>query len=520
MPSNPADDELAAAISALSPEEQQELEAALSGGNAPSPAPAPTSPAPSPAGPISRFLAPIGTAIKGLASLPGTVGGAILRGEYGEMTNALGQGVVQPSIEQGRQAGAAAERGDLGQAAMHALATLDVGGAGADIGESAAEGNLAGAAGQAAVAFAPFGRAARPATRAAGALKNRAAARILDVMRPRQSAVAGAEEVADAVASGVAGREAAGGIGVGSLETLAARAKARTTSAGDTLKALQTLDTPLDPTPVSRGLRTEARSLETTPPPRTVFDEVDTGILDEFGDPIMGVKSSVVKGTPTSAHPALVSALDHEAKFIDDLAAQYPDELVPAGEMFKQRAALGRRVSKSYGVGPGEESAAGQAAGKSSRAQISRLLHDEVPASIIPDAEYRTFKTAWTNFERHRRANLTNRGLKGLKDLLAGRAVAAGIGGLTGAVSFGPMGGVAGALGGVLLGESAYWGSLRAATYADLARHLNSGQLDKAAEILQRTSAAYAVEKGIGERERNRKAQRALQEQAEGVIAP
>lgn len=521
------DDEIAAAIAALTSEEQRELEAAL-GGGAPAPtdwtASAHTSPDP---GPVSRFLAPVGDAAKALLSLPGAVGKLAQSPglvnpmlDQGAAAGALGHALIDPSIEQAERAGSAFERGDYGEAAGRALASIPVvGPAGAEMGEAVKSGNYAGAAGQALVNLAPGAPGAPLATGLAKLLRSRAAARILDVMRPATGRAAKAESIAEDLVMGVPGRETAGGIGVGTLKTLSDRAATRATAAGQDVQALQALDTPIDVSPVSRGLRDEAKGLVSTPPPREVLEEVATGLLDEAGDPIMGVVTRKVKGKPTSEHKPLVSALRTQARSVEKMAGQYEDELIPAGELFKQRAAAGRRHAKAYRNMPGDEPAAVGVAGKAYKGKLTKLLHEEVPASVIPDREYEVFRTAATNFERRRLAALTNRGWRGLRDLLAGRAVGAAMGAGAG-MSFGPLGGVAGALGGAVLGESAYWGSLRAATYAKLSHALNNGRLDEAAEILQRTAAAYAADKAIRERERHRKAQEALRGQAEGVVAP
>lgn len=487
--------------------------------------PANTQPTPSPErGPVERFLEPVGQAIKGVVGLPGAAARAMSESPMGIKAGwELARTIADDSAEQAVAAADAFGEGDYGMAAGRALAAIPVvGKAGADMGEAIAEGNYAGALGQAAVNFAPGARVPRMLrpTAISGLLKRRAAARILDVMRPATGRAAKAEGIAEDLVMGVPGRETAGGIGVGTLDELSERAAARASSAGRDIKAFQTLDTPIDPSPVSRSLRAEADELVTRPPAREVLNEVDTGMVDEFGDPIMGIKREMVKGVPASEYPALVSALRRQARRVDKLAKQYPDEAVPAGELFKQRAAAGRRHGKAYRNMPGDEPAAVGVAGKAYKGRLTDLLHEEVPGSVIPDREYAVFRNAATNFERRRLSSLNQRGWRGLRDLLMGRAVGSAMGAGTGMLTFGPLGGVAGALGGAILGESAFWGSLRAATYAKLARALNNGQLDQAAEILQRSAAAYAADQGIRERERHRDAERALRTQAEGVVAP
>lgn len=491
--------------------------------------PAPAAHTPATGGPIARLFEPVGQFVKGMASLPGAVGGALLRGDYGQMSRGMGDALIDPSIEQGRQAGAAAGRGDLGEAALRALATLDVGGAGNDVGQSAADGNIAGAIGQAAVNFAPFGKALKPATRAAAALRTRANTRMFRVLNPAKDAVPAVEAVLDDIVHGIDDGKGSRGIGHGSIEDLTIEAEKRRKRAGDLVDVFQNNQTPVRVSPVTRKLRHDAAKLETVPPDRVEWVEVP--VLDEAGDPViglngpeMGMHEEVVKGTPVSGYPTKVSALREQADKIDALAAQYPDELVPAGELFKFRSATGQRVAGSFDLAAGEQATAAGEAGKTARKYVSEHLKDEIPAAKLADREYQVFNTAWKHFEEGRRTKLTNRGLQGLKNLLTGR-MAAQV--LAGAVGGGAVGGVTGsavgvtgALAGTILGESAYWGSLRASTYSKLSKALNSGDLDQAAAILQRTASVYAVEKGIQDRERNRRAQKALQQQAEGVVGP
>lgn len=502
-------------------------------------------------GALSRLLAPVGDAIRG-----GLEGGKALVGQAlrppslnqpetllnlvpgGLAAAKVAQGVAGSIDEQAQATAAAAREGRTSEAIGHGLATAlpVLGPAAVDIGESLGEGDVAGAIGKGAVLAAPAARVPkflRP-TSFAKALKTQAAKRIIDVLRPRgDAAVAKARGIADDLVAGVpqvdetlapgfpaVAHTGEGGIGVGSLDTLVARAKARLEALKPKREALQARTEPIDTRPVSAALRDEARTLETQPPTRKEMVEKPTGLVDSAGDPIMGIAEETITPPPVSGHSQLSRALQSEADWIDNLAAQYPDEAAPAGELFKQRAAIGRRVRKAYQTAPGDEAAAGLEAGQSTREGLTRLLHEKVPASVIPDREYEVFRNAATMFQKHSNASLSNRGLKGLKDLLAGRAASAVLGAATGATTLGPLGGVAGALGGVMLGESAYWGSLRAATYSKLATALNAGRLDVAADILQRSAAAYAADQGIRASERNRRAQRALQTQAEGVVVP
>lgn len=474
----------------------------------------------------SRLVEPVVGAVKGLAAMPGAAARAIggFRGIYTDFQPTVDavQDVLDPQIEQARKGGAAMDRGDYIEGAGRGAAALvpGFGPAAANIADTAVSGNIAGAIGQTAVMAAPFASAEMLPAGVARVLKRRAAARILDVMKPSLKRVGTAEEIAGEVAGGTAGREAAGGIGIGDRAKLAQRAKARAVAAGKEIEALQGLDTPVDVAPTVERIRGRASELETTPPDRTVTAEEPSGILDASGQMVMNEVENTVKGVASSEHPALVSALRTQAKRLEDLAAQYEGGQVPAGELFKQRGALGRRVGKAYDALPGDEAAAAMEAGKTARTELTGTLHEKIPASKVLDNEYRVFRNAYVNFERARRAQLTASGVQRLKNLLAGRAAGAVAGGITGAGVGGLPGGVLGALGGVVLGESAFWGSLRASTYSQLAKFLNTGDMASAADVIGRAASTYGMEKGVKDRERNRKAHRALQTQAEGVVAP
>lgn len=485
-------------------------------------------------GPVSRFLAPIGDAIR---SLPDAVGLAAEVGKFPAtaLTNprkalglvkAAGQAIGGPMVEQAERAGAAFDQGRYSEAAGHGLAAAlpVVGPMAAEMGETLGEGNVAGALGQAAANFAPIAPGAAKATTIAKLLKKRAAARILDIWRPSPNRMETAKEIAFEVAGGVPGRGAAGGIGVGNLDELTAEASKRGKAATQDVRALKALSDPVDTGGISRELRSRGEDLVTRPPARKVWEEVPTGILDEAGDPIMGMAEKTVKGKPSSEHPDLVRAYRRQAKNIEERSAQYPDEKLPAGEFFKQRAALGGKFGKAYQKLPGDMPPAAATAGRDAHSLMSDLAHDErvwgeggLGGSKLIDRDNRVWRNAAINFKR---AGLRdNRSLQGLKQLLVGRLTGAALGFGAG-IGFGPIAGVGGALGGVLLGESVRWGSFRAHHYAKISKLLNDGRLDEAAELVQRINLGIAADEARRERERHRKAQDALRGQAEGVVAP
>jgi hypothetical protein len=373
-------------------------------------------------------------------------------------------------------------------------------------------------------AAAALKRITRPSN-AGTLLRNRARARAIDLQRPSAGRTATAEDIALEIFEGTDGLEGKlPGVGVGTRRTLANRAAARKVVASEEQNMLQNVDTPVGVSPLSQRLRAEAKRKVTTPPNRTELVEEGTGILDEFGDEIRGTKSVDVPGTPVTKDPALVSALEAEADFLDKLASQYPDGKIPGGELFKQRAVTGARISKAYEGLPGDVQTAGNQAGKAFKAQLTDELRralPEVPSAQI-DRGYRVWRNAAVNFERSRLSALTARGWQGLRDLLVGRLAGVSLGAAAD-LSMGGYG-VAGALTGAMLGESAVWGSLRATSYVKLAKLLNNGNVNGAAELLAEAGGA-ALPAGraqdvVSQAERNRKAREALNRQAEGVIEP
>lgn len=352
--------------------------------------------------------------------------------------------------------------------------------------------------------------------------RNRAAARSLDLQRPTTGRAATAEDIAFEVIDGTPSLEGkTPGVGVGTRRQLAQRARARQALASQEQEMLQNVDTPIDVAPVSGRLRADAQRRVTQPPPHTAYEEVDTGLVDAAGDPIMGIKQSTVPGQEMTQDPALVGALRGEADFLDDLASQYPDNLVPGGELFKQRATTGARIAKAYEKLPGDVQTAANQAGKSFKANLTEELRTQLPDVPVAqvDRAYRVWRNAAVNFERSRLTALTSRGMEGLRDLMVGR-----LGGIIlGASADVGMGGygVAGALTGLIAGESAVWGSLRAQEYARLSRLLNSGETAQAAQLLNSFAARTSAGANIADQaERHQRAHKALNQQAEGVVTP
>jgi hypothetical protein len=335
-------------------------------------------------------------------------------------------------------------------------------------------------------------------------------------MRPTAARTKTAESIALETVEGTGGRAAFGGLKPGSRAELAEQAAERAKAAGREVEAYQALQTPTKPQGVVDELRHRADRLESRPPDRMELHEVDTGLVDEFGDPIMGIQQRNVKGQPVPHDPALVGAYRDRAAELETFANQYDNAEVPFGELVKRRGAIS---GKAFDTLPGNKPTAPATAARDEKVLLSELLHSKNAGLEIPDRAYRVWRNAAVNFERSRLRALTERGWRGLRDLLVGRAggvlLGAGVG-----IGMGPLGGVTGALVGAALGESAFWQTLRASQYARLARALNNGQVDEAAAILQRAAAVYATQEGIADRERHARAQDALREQAEGVVAP
>lgn len=455
---------------------------------------------PTPAGPVSRFMAPVGENISGLAQLPGAIahiGSEALQGHAqtaaAPFMDMAKRQVIDPMVEHGAQAGTEFGQGNYGEGARQLLEAVPVAGPViSDVRASADSGDIAGALGKTAMAALPFARAPKFAEGLASLLKSRSAARMLGVMRPTAARMATAESIAPEVAAGVDGREAMGGLGVGTRKTLADRARSRAKGAGADIEALQSLTQRVDPSPIAAKLRTAAAAKETLAPSGQVFTQ----------------------------DPALVDALRKRAAGVDEMASAFGSD-VPSGELFKQRAVLGKKLgSKAYEKMPGSMTPADLEAGTMEKSATSDLLHSEVPGSVVPDHEYHVMRNAYVNIENSRLRDMMGRGGKQVMNLLAGRLAGAVAGGAAGYAAGGHMTGLAGAALGVALGESAYWGSLRATTYADIARLLKAGDVDGAATIIQRSASAYSVDKAIKDRERNRKAHLALQSQALGSPAP
>lgn len=352
--------------------------------------------------------------------------------------------------------------------------------------------------------------------------RSRAAARSFDLQRPTTGRAATAEDIAMEVVEGTPALEGhLEGVGVGSRETLARRARARQALAAQEQDMLHNVETPVDVAPASARMRAEAQRRVTTPPEHMERFERDTGIVDEFGDPVMGTEDRLVPGAEATQDPALVQSLRGEADFLDNLASQYPDGRVPGGELFKQKATAGARIAKAYERLPGDVQSAGQQAGKSLKANLTQELRTqlpEVPSAQI-DRAYRVWKNAAVNFERSRLSALTNRGRGELVKLIASRMSGAMLGAAAGATSGSALYTLGGAFGGVMLGESAIWGSLRAQEYARLSRLLNSGRTAEAAELVNSLTARGATAEDLSaQADRHRRARQALNNQAEGVV--
>lgn len=136
-------------------------------------------------GAISRFMAPIGDAIAGIAKAPAALmHGAsrymdsldeASRGNIGPMSD-LGtdaaHSVIDPAVDQAKKGGAAFDAGHYSEAAGHGAAALlpVVGPQAAHAGETMGSGNVAGGLGETAVALAPFAPAPKFAEGLAGAL--------------------------------------------------------------------------------------------------------------------------------------------------------------------------------------------------------------------------------------------------------------------------------------------------------------------------------------------------------------
>lgn len=553
-----SDEEMAAAVAALSPQEQAELEAALRGAYTAHTNPPMAKPGPNERGEaarldeynhpsrsaVARLTEPIGKAAAALAGLPGAavrgakrLGGAVnaLEGldtkPAADIGGEMVHGVVDPQIDQFRQANEAGARGDYVEGVGHfaAGALPFFGPQAAEVGETAGRGDFAGAAGQTAVMAAgtklPVPEYAR---KAANNLKARAALRMFKVMRPATDRVAIAEGIAGQVVNGAVGRERAGGLGWGTRTELTERAARRAELSGRAEEALQKIETPVDPSSAAKRLRKEADAAETVPPPRSEMKE--RIIHDDDGVELAReMEEHITPGVPHTKNPGLVNALRDHADDLEGLAAQYPNGEVPGGVLFKDRAVVGKRIgSGAYETMPGSTRSPNLEADKSYQGAVRELVHDEdkfgpggLGNSIPKDNAHHVWANAKIDLETSRRKDLAGRSGNKVLNLLQGRITGIMLGGATGmSTGFGPLAGVGGATIGMMLAESAKWGSLRAVIYNDMAKALAARDFSGAEKILQRGALTFAAEKARKDHERNRKAQGALKNQAEGVVTP
>lgn len=491
----PDDNELAAAIAALSPAEQAELESALSGQKMPVTEEDLAFEKNAQRGPLERFAEPFVGAVKGIGGLAATAGkvlGGDMQAGLEGITN-IGVGLGQAQLGQLEKAKADAREGRDGMGVLHTAAAgvPIVGPMVGDFADAIQDGNYAGAAGQATLAAMPLIKPAKILNPVASALTKRAAVRALEAIG---GGPAGSTKLLSTLEKSPGLIE---DLGIGSRRTLAERAKGLKNQYGKTVEDFQTIGVPVDTTPAIDAVKARA------------------------AQEVAQFPSAIPGGPPVevSGNPALKRALD---KGVGALQAVGTDP--PAGELFKFRKQLGGPARKAYARQVGDVPPPSVEAAGLTRDSLSKVLHDALPETKTADAAYSNWAKISTRLGRQADIDISQAGKAAFGDYLKGRLIAGVIGGSGAGLFGGPAGAGAGALvggGGALIGsylaKSPFWDSLRAVTYAKIARHINAGNMSGAFDTLTDAATTYAVTE---ETSRRAKAQKALESQGQGVVAP
>lgn len=363
--------------------------------------------------------------------------------------------------------------------------------------------------------------------RAANILRRRAVARSLDLMMP-------GEKTGPSIRASLrAHPEMIEQLGAGNAEELAQRALGVQDALGKKIEGLVQDTTPVDVSMIQEAadkVRQKGKKYVTT---LLRDEEYDTGLKDQFGNAIMGIRQVPIE---TSQFPAHQTAHARSANMAERLAAQFADEetgqgAVPFGEVVKARMGAGR-ASK-----PAQQPIAGTVASptpESAKVRASAfrdVLHDPQFAHLGAaelDAAYSRWKDVATALRRADASAIGKKGSAGV-EMLKGRVAAKlaatlASGGAGAALGFGAGGPVGGALGvmtgaavGNTLANSAFWGSLRATTYARMARLAAEGKDSAAMRLMWQEAVAYNQMKDAEKRQAARKA---LETAGREVVGP
>lgn len=521
-------------------------------------------------GAVSRFMEPIVGAAKGIPKFVGDLADANLSAMTGDPSKAIefGKGLIEPHARQLMKAKEALGQGRYSEAAGHGAAGLlpVFGPPAADIGEATGEGNFAGALGQATVLAGPkalsgIGSAAK------SALTSRAAAQALEAIGGGK----GSLKLSETLAKQPSLIE---GLGVGKRTTLLDRASAQRETAGSAVRALQSDTTPVSAQPAINDVLAKANEQTIHIPVRTQEPSITLyrGIQQDFasnprkhgwftdnekvareysgehgqvhsitlpiseaqkyfhgkwndspGSPLgqvntFNVPEGAVNGEliERSGNAPLRNALRTETNLPAELEQGYAGQ-IPAGELFKLRAQIGARARSAYDRTPGSPPPVTSEAPAAMRDAISKTLHDQVPGSANIDAAYHNWNSITTRLKKAVDADINAKNSTSFGDYMKGRLASAAVGAAAGGAVGNIPGAAAGGLAGVILAKSPFWHSLKATTYAKLARYINAGDYPAAYTVLTAEAENYAVGSKANS---NFKAQEILNQQGQGVLTP
>lgn len=446
-------------------------------------------------GPVERFAEPFIGAAKGI----GVLGKTAVDWASGdvvapwEAAKGLVKGDIASRAHQEEEAKADAAHGRDAMGVLHSTASLVpvLGPMVGDFADAIKEGNYAGAAGQATLAAAPFLKPAKLLNPVASVLTKRAAVRALEAIG---GGPAGSTKLLGTLEKSPGLIE---DLGVGSRRTLAERAKGLKNQYGKVVEDFQTIGVPVDTTPAIGAVKARA------------------------AQEVSQFPSATPGGAPVevSGNPALKRAMDKGASVLEQAGVD-----PPAGELFKFRKQLGGPARKAYARQVGDVPPPSVEAAGVTRDALSKVLHEALPETKAADTAYSNWAKISTRLGRQADIDISQAGKAAFGDYLKGRLIAGVIGGSGAGLLGGPAGagagalmGGTGALVGSYLAKSPFWDSLRAVTYAKIARHINAGNMSGAFDVLTDAATTYAVTE---ETSRRAKAQKALESQGQGVVAP
>ncbi len=434
----------------------------------------------------SRFIEPVSNAVKGIPKLVGDLADANLSAMTGDPSKAVefGKNLIAPHVAQLEKAKQALGEGRISEAIGHGgAAALPVfGPPAADIGEALGEGNVAGALGQGAVMLAPKGITATGDV-VSSVLRSRAATQALEAIGSGKGGLKLKQVLNE-------NPQLIEDLGVGSRSSLLEKAAKQRSSAGDAIKALQA-----DTTPVSA---------------QSAINQV----LGKANEQAINVPAAGQSLIERSGNAPLRDALRAETSLPAEMESGYAGQ-IPAGELFRLRAQLGRRASSAYDRTPGSPPPVSSEAPAAMRDALSDTLHQQVPQSKVADAAYSNWNKISNRLKKSADADINAKNNTSFGDYMKGRIASATIGAAAGGAVGNLPGAAAGGLVGVILAKSPFWHSLKATTYAKMARYINAADYPAAYTLLANEAGEYGISSDL---DRNRKAREILNNQAQGSL--